>query len=274
MKAQVARLRHAALPIAILSLASSITAQGLGGGIANAQSPTPNTYMYDSYPGNSFPTAAPYEGSNQPGAVVVEGLYPCEGSRYSTSSVENATRTWVNGPYGNGTQIRTITAHCQSLTAYENELKAIESYVAQSSNASAYWAGFMLDEEPGYGFTASQLESLNAYTESLMNTAPGASWYFTENQPNGWTVATYNAIVKNSWLAPQAYTSSMISAIKSECSTYRKCTNNLTIASTFSYPYDNYQWVTAQVSGSPWTYSDWTGYRGATLTWCNYWRPQ
>ena len=45
-----------------------------------------------------------------------------------------------------------------------------------------------------------------------MNASPGLSWYFTENQPNGWILSTYNSIVAGSWLAPQVYSSSMAGA--------------------------------------------------------------
>ena len=45
---------------------------------------------------------------------------------------------------------------------YERKIRAIYHYVeAHASHASAYWAGFMLDEEPGFGFGASKLERLN-----------------------------------------------------------------------------------------------------------------
>jgi hypothetical protein len=133
-----------------------------------------------------------------------------------------------------------------------------------------YWAGFMFDEEPGYNFSASELEALNSYTANLMVNEPGMSWYFTENQPNGWTLSTYNAIINGSWPAPQAYSSSMVSAINSECSTYSSCINLVTIDSAASGSWSSASYVTALVNGAPWNNSTW----GSSGYWYNMWRPQ
>ena len=127
----------------------------------------------------------------------------------------------------------------------------------------------MLDEEgPSYYFTVSQLESLNSYTSSLMSQTPGVSWYFEEDQPNAWRLSDYNNILANSYPAPQAYSSganSMVAAINSECSTYNKCTNMVTINATFSYPWNDYTYVTGLVGGYAYSNAYW-----GTAAWCNY----
>lgn len=227
--------------------------------------------MYDVAPSGTYPAIAPYE-SQAANAIVMEGLYPCEGSTFSISNIEQWTVYWVNAGYQTVTEI-TPYGNCAgytSISAYESELQQIEQYVEQNaSNPGQYWGGFMLDEEPNYYFSASNLESLNSYTSSLMSQTPGLSWYFSEAQPNGWVLSTYNSIISGSWPAPQAYTSgtnSMIAAINDECSVHSsECTNLVTINATFSYPYNDYAWVTGQVNGSAWQ----NGYWG-TSTWCNY----
>ena len=244
---------------------------GLMGVIAHpaaAQTTTPPWYMYDSYASNSFPPTAPYE-SASPNAIVIEGLYPCEGSNYTTSAVAYWTYLWIQAGYQVVTEI-TPYAYCQSLGAYESEMATIEKDIeANATNPGRYWAGFMLDEEAGYGFGVSSLQSLNSYVSNMMAGTTGMSWYFEEDQPNGWILSQYNSVLGNSWPAPQAYTSSMISAINGECTTYGNCTNLVTVNSQFAYPYDDYAWVTSQVGEYAWSNSYW-----GNSTWVNYWRPQ
>lgn len=229
---------------------------------APAQSPSPGTFMEDSRPGVGFPSGA--------SAVVVEGvgvLGSCaDGTTYSESQVDSWTVSWINQSKKTFTEITPQTT-CGTLSAYESLVSRIESYVeAHASNPGTYWGGFMFDEEPGYGFSASSLESLNTYTENLMVNTSGVSWYATEDQPNGWVLSTYNSILETSWPAPQGYTSSMVSAINSECSTYGECTNLVTVDSAAGSPWNSPSYVTGQVNGAPW--SIWSG------NWYNLWRPE
>lgn len=225
---------------------------------ARAQSPTPIYQMGDSYPGNAFPPAS--------NAVAVEGLGSL-GCSYSESSIKSATVYWTSLSNRVATEISPQSA-CGTISQYESLINGIKNYVeTYGTNPGTYWAGFMLDEEPGFGFTASQLETLNAYVETIMAGTPGMSWYFQEDQPNGWILSTYNTILGNSWPAAQAYTSSMVGAMNAECSTYGKCQNLVTIDSYLASPWNSPTYVTGLVNGTPWSNSYW----GAGNNWYNFW---
>lgn len=225
-----------------------------------AQSPGYNRFMEDFSPGSGYP--------NHTGKVVEGlGLGSC---LYTVGQTETATVASLNRSYFTVTEI-SPQSYCvgSGIAGYRAKIHSIYNYVeAHSSHAPAYWGGFMLDEEPGFGFSAAQLEALNSYVASLMNPSPGVSWYFTENQPNGWYLATYNSIVEGSWLAPQVYSSSMASAVNAECGTYGKCMNDVTVDGVGFYPWDSTGYVTGQVVGSAWHVAAWGG-----RLFCNYWVP-
>ena len=220
-------------------------------GPAGAQSPTPTVYMKDVAPGGGFPSGA--------SAVVVEGLGSL-GCAYSQSSIQTATVSFVNNLRKTVTEISPQSG-CASIASYESLLNGIKNYVeANANNPGQYWAGFMLDEEPGFGFSSSQLETLNNYTENIMVSTPGLSWYFQEDQPNGWVLSTYNSILGYSWPAPQVYTGSMASATNSECSTYGNCTNLVTFWAGAPYPYNSLSYTLSHVNGTPWSVTSyWAG---------------
>ena len=228
--------------------------------LAQAQSPTPNHYMEDSYPGNPFPSGAD--------AVVVEGLGSLDCS-FSESSIKSWTVEWTVRQRRVVTEITPQSA-CGTISEYKILLTRIKDYVEANAHYPAgRWAGFMLDEEPGYGFSPSQLESLNASVEEMMVNTPGMYWYFQDDQPNGWGLSTYNAILGYSWQAGQAYTSSMVSAMNAECSTYSSCHNVVTVNSYNSSPWNSLSYVSGLVrDGSPWQNDYWnTGWY-----WGNIWR--
>lgn len=239
-----------------------------------AQSPSPTVYSFDSASTQGWPPTA-RNTTTAPSAVVVEGVganAACPGfdNRYTPANIESKTAYWVNNAKQTITEITPETVCSGSLTYYKNTISAIVNYVEAhaSANVGTYWGGIMLDEEPGYGLSASSLESLNSYVDSLMSGTPGISWYYTEDQPNGWGLSTYNAILASSYPAPQVYTSSMLGAVNSECSTYSKCLNLVTIDSAFTTSWGNPSWVLPQVNGTPWEVSYWN--HGAS--WWNEWR--
>ncbi|HBQ94454.1 MAG TPA: hypothetical protein DD856_04825 [Sulfobacillus sp.] len=231
--------------------------------IIYAQSPAPSWRMEDVYPGYGSPSGA--------NAVIVEG----EGSlgcSFSESSIEQQTATDVNDNLQTVTEIMP-QATCGSLSQYESLLSNITSYVeSHTSNPGRYWAGLMLDEEPGYGFSASNFEALNAYTYNAVVNTPGMSLFFTENQPNGWPTQTYAAINGygtswSTWPAPQAYTQSMVNAINTASSKYNITPNLVTIDTYNAYPWNSASYVTGLVNGSPWSNGYWgNGY------WYNLWQ--
>ena len=217
---------------------------------AGAQSPTPTLAMKDVAPGHAFPSGA--------SAVVVEGLGAIN-CAYSQSSIQTSTVSFLNNGRKTVTEISPQSG-CGSVASYESLLNGIKNYVeAHANNPGTLWAGFMLDEEPGFGFSASQLETLNNYAENIMVSTPGLSWYFQEDQPNGWVLSTYNNILGLSWPAPQVYTGSMNSAVNSECSTYGNCENLVTFWSGAPSPYNSLSYTLSHVNGSPWSASNYWG---------------
>jgi len=249
----------AGLCAALVLAAWAVTA--LAAPAAWAQSPRYTVKMQDFAPGAGYP--------GTPGKVVEGlGLGSC---LYSVAQVETATVNSLANSYRTVTEI-SPQPYCSAsgISGYESKIRAIYNYVeSHSAHAAAYWAGFMLDEEPGFGFSASQLEALNRYVGSLMNASPGLSWYFTENQPNGWSLPTYNSIVAGSWLAPQVYSTSMANAVNAECSTYGRCMNDVTVDGVASSPWNSPAHVTGLITGSSWHVSAWGGAR----RFCNVWVP-
>jgi hypothetical protein len=226
-----------------------------------AQSPGYNAFMEDFAPGRAYPAHI---------GKLVEGL-GMGACLYSAAQTETATVASVSRSYFTVTEI-SPQSYCvgSGIASYEAMIHGIYGYVeTHTSRARTYWAGFMLDEEPGFGFSAAQLEALNRYVASLMNPSPGVSWYFTENQPNGWLLATYNSIVEGSWLAPQVYSSSMAGAVNAECRTYGKCMNDVTVDGVGFYPWYSAGYVTGLVIGPAWRVAAW----GSTRRWCNLWVP-
>jgi hypothetical protein len=243
---------------ALVLVAWAITA--LAAPDAWAQSPRYTVKMRDFAPGAGYPGTA---------GKVIEGL-GMGSCIYSVSRIEKATVRSLNRRYRTVTEI-SPQKYCvaSGIAGYKRRIHAIYNYVeAHTSHAAGYWAGFMLDEEPGFGFRAIRLESLNGYVASLMNASPGVSWYFTENQPNGWRLSTYNRIGAGSWLAPQVYSSSMANAVNAECSTYGRCMNDVTVDGVASSPWNSPAHVTGLIGGSSWHASRWGARR-----FCNIWVP-
>ncbi len=226
---------------------------------ASAQSPTPAWYMMDTGPGGSFPPIGPYH-STGANAVVVEGLGSL-GCQYNENNIAYYSLVWVDEGYQTVTEL-SPQSYCGSLSQYETMIYDINAYMENnSSDPGRYWGGFMLDEEPNFEFSAAQLESLNSYVESLMNGDPGVSYVFTEDQPNGWVLATYQAITSGSWVAPQVYSTSMANAVNADCSTYGICINDVTSNADDPYPWDDYAYTTSLINGTPWFTGDWgSGY--------------
>jgi hypothetical protein len=226
-----------------------------------AQSPTPNARMWDTAPGGANPGVS---------AVVVEGL-GMGNCPSSVAQIEAATIAFLNAGDRTVTEI-SPQSYCmgtEGISGYEDRLRSINGDVmANAGNASSDWAGFMLDEEPGFDFTASQLETLNSYAKTLMDNDAGLPFVFTENQPNGWDLGTYKDIVSGTWLAPQIYSTSMADSTNSLCSTYSLCTNDVTINDTDAAPWDEISYVTGLINGAPWSTPLWPG-----ANYCNIWVP-
>jgi hypothetical protein len=238
-------LRRSSLTRAGIGLAALVLAGGVlfiaPATAARAQDPGYNGRMEDVNPGSGAP------GTD---VIVVEGLGTSTSCLPDVSEVEEATVAFLNSGHRTITEI-SPQSYCNTLSNYESyKIAGIASYVeANSPYAVTLWGGFMLDEEPGFDFSASQLESLNSYTANVMSGTPGISWYYTENQPNGWALSTYNAILGSSYPAPQVYSTSMADSVNSECGTYDVCINLVTYDGDAGSPWDNPVYVTGLVDG-------------------------
>jgi hypothetical protein len=244
-------------PWAVIGAASLLVAIGGAGALALAspalaQSPTPHARMWMMYPGGSWP------GTD---ATVIEGLGMGNCS-YSVSQVEDATVSQLDAGHNTITEVSPQNGDdggaCASRSGYKTMLTDINSYVEDhASNASTDWGGFMLDEETGWGFTATQYEILNGNVASIMDNDPGVSWYFTENAPEQWSVSTYDALAGSSWLAPQIYNTSDADNANAACNDYELCTNAVSIWSQLAAPWDELDYVTGLIDGTPWNAAGW-----------------
>lgn len=233
--------------------------------LINAQTnPDAFYYAYDSRPFNGYPPTYPGEVIG-PDAVVVEGLGAglCGTSTlYTEAKIEQQTVSWLNANYNTFTEI-TPQANCGTVSDWEGVVDRIVAYV--EAHAPAYaptnWAGIMLDEEPGYLLTATQLESLNNHVHTTMAGTPGMSWFFLEDQPNGWALATYHAILAagSGTPAAQAYSSSMVNAINNACTTYSDCINLVTVWNGATPSWNDPEYTLPRVHGAAWftTYGTW-----------------
>lgn len=242
---------------------------------AQAQSPTPKWYMFDTAPKGPFPPKA-RDWTKTANAVVVFGWgsLNCNGTPYTVTNIKNSTTYWMNHGYQVVTELDPDSS-CGTVSAYETEIHTIEKDVETTHKATdpgRYWGGFLLDEERSEGFTPTQLVSLNSYVRTLMAHTTGLSWYFSADTMDGWAgsisgnAATYHKIATGSWLAPQVYNGTDAKVVNYACSNYSMCTNDVTINEVTTGAWGNYVTVTGAVTGTPWSNSTW----GATY-WCNEW---
>jgi hypothetical protein len=254
---------------AVLTLVPATTALAQG-------SPSPTRYLYDSRPNNGNPPTYPGQAAG-PGGYVVEGLgagYCGSSTTYSETNIRNQAVSWLNANHNTIIEI-TPQKYCAGLSTFEGLIDRLVTYVeGHTTNASTRFGGIMLDEEPGYGFSASEIESLNSWVYNRMLQTPGISWFYTEDQPNGWSLATYDAILGNSSAAPQVYSSSMLTAVNNECSIMGNCRNMVTVGNLSSIaPWNDPTYTLPRVDGNAWcvNYSEWGG---LNVGWWNGWRSQ
>jgi hypothetical protein len=232
----------------------------------SAQSPEPSHEMTNFNPGGSWP------GTD---AGVVEGTGAgVGGCAASASSIENQTVQSIDNARWVITEI-TPQAYCGTLSQYETVLNNITNYVvnnATSTRRCTGWAGIMLDEESGYGFSVAQLETLNNYVNNMMNNVPSCpnlgdgNYWFTEDAAaeGTWTIGQYNGVIASSIPAPQIYNSHMQSYANQECSQYGNCQNLVTECPSSSVcpglgVYNSSSYGYMHVNGTPWWDYFWGG---------------
>jgi len=249
-----------------LATAMSVGALGgalaLGGpaGLALAQTPGPNVTALDYRPSNLGGTAT---------GIVVEGV-GSGACAFTLTSIKAATVHYIRKDKPTWTELSPQSG-CATLAGYKSMIHSIITYVEArvKAKAATWWAGFMLDEEPNFGFTASQMVSLNKYAASQTNALPGVTFAFAEDATwsGGWTQAQYNRIVAPVIAAPQVYNSFMVGIVNNS----HQPSNLVTWTKTMPAPFNTRAGASGKIKGLPWSKSFGTG---KTRRWSNRWRSQ
>jgi hypothetical protein len=228
--------------------------------LALAQSPTPTVNALDIRP-SVF--------DKHPTGVVVEavGSGRCA---YPWSSAKSATVRYIRAKKPVWTEVSPQSA-CASLSGYKSMIHSLITYVrARVPNLAAkWWAGVMLDEEPNFGFSASQVISLNKYVQGQVVHLPGVTFVFTEDATwsGAWSQSQYDRIVAPTDAAPQIYNSYMV-----KIANRAKEGNTLvTWTATAQHPFNSWKYTVGKIKGAP--------YEGSfgskkKWKWSNQWQSQ
>lgn len=103
---------------------------------------------------------------------------------------------------------------CSTIGTYESEINGMLNYIAANTpsvDEGEYFDGVMLDEETGFGFSVSQLVTLNTYVQQRVIPTSGNTWWslegFSSNGSNAngceWSYAQYENIITNGFQAQQ-----------------------------------------------------------------------
>lgn len=225
----------------LVAVVVALSAFAISPGDASALSPNPNANFWDSAPGSP--------NYNHSG-VIVEGLglYSCS---YSLSSLESGTIASLNSSHTTLAEISPQSG-CATIAQYETAVKDIENYVSDHlTKSEAYWGGVILDEEPDFGFSYSQLHTLNGYVGNLLTNNPYGGWWFTNlaTYSGYWTQAQYTDLTvdANGDPAPQVYTNFEASAANGAGFTE----NMVTTWSGAPSPYNTASYAWGKIDGNP-----------------------
>jgi len=252
-------MKRLATAIGVMALGGTLI---LGGpaGPALAQSPPPNVTALDYRPSNLGGTAT---------GIVVEGV-GSGGCAFTLASIKAATVHYIRKHKPTWTELSPQRG-CATLARYKQMIHGIITYVRARvpGLAATWWAGFMLDEEPNFGFTAAQMVSLNKYAASQTNALPGVTFAFAENATwtGGWTQAQYNRIVAPVIAAPQVYNSFMVGIVNNS----HQPSNLVTWTTTMPAPFNTRAGASGKIKGLAWSNSFGTG---KTRRWSDRWRSQ
>ena len=254
-------IRKRSIAVQLLAIAGVVFLAAMSGAEpAWAQSPVPNAYFLDWAPGNHSATT---------NGLQVEGLGGINCS-YSQSSVEAAAVYDLN-TLRHATIVEiSPQSGCGTISQYETLISNINAYVvAHAPNHYVQlFGGFIMDEEPGFGFSYSQLVTLNEHVSSVVTSTSGSDWWYA-NQGNCsgcWTQSQYNTLTYysghyNGTPAPQVYNNFMRDQANNSGFNYQMvncwsgapypynqgCTVGL-------YPHTNGSYAAQSVNGSPYNY--------------------
>ncbi|HET7388887.1 MAG TPA: hypothetical protein VFJ19_19715 [Nocardioidaceae bacterium] len=255
--------------VIILSILFSATTIVLLDQPTYAQNPSPDSHFY------AVKTSEYTPDSHR--GVVVQGLgLPGSGNCPGTTlaGLEAETVNYINNHLPVFSEI-SPQDYCHSVSGYKNIISDVVNYVAANTNSSdeeTYWDGIMVDEEPAFGFSVSQLEDLNQYVSNTMGQVPGYPFWATENfvpagsHPDGcaWTEATWDAVTGNSIPAPQIVTNCMVTLAN------HNATDGILVTWSTSYacPWCTESYSTGKIHGAPF-YHPVNGHS----YWSNRWAP-
>lgn len=224
---------------------------------AQAQSPTPNVSFTDVAPGMAAPST---------NGVIVEGLGLFGTCAHRLAGLKSSTVQFINAGRATISEI-SPQGYCGTLSQYQSAVTELINYVeANAPAASRLWGGIMLDEEPDWAFTVTQLQTLNTYVSNAMSNTPGISWWYTENATwaGGWSQSQYNSIVGGSIAAPQIYNSYMVAIANTSGKVFQLVTSN----ANAQYPFNSAAYADGQINGAPYYQQFGTSYN---FQWDNRW---
>ena len=110
----------------------------------------------------------------------------------------------------------------------------------------------MVDEEQAYGFSTSDLETLNTYVEDEVESTVGVAWWATENHTYSWSQSTFDTITGSSVPADQIASSYMVSLVNG----LGYSGNLVTWGSGYPYPGDTEATADAAINGTPFLWQE------------------
>jgi hypothetical protein len=252
-------MKRLATAVGVMALGGTLA---LGGpaGLALAQAPGPNVTALDYRPSNLGGTAT---------GIVVEGV-GSGACAFTLASIKAATVHYIRKHKPTWTELSPQKG-CATPARYQQMIHGIITYVRARvpGLAATWWAGFMLDEEPSFGLSASQVISLNKYALSQTNKLSGRTTVFTEDATwvGGWTQSQYKKIIGSTVDASQIYNSHMVTVVNH----LGQATTMVTWTRTMPAPFNTRGGASGKIKGKP--YSNRFG-TGKTRNWSNRWRAQ
>jgi len=206
------------------------------------------------------------------GAGSIEGLGMigspgCDYGPYQPPAIARTADAWINAGERTIIEVSPQTVCTTSTTDYINAIGELTAAIALGASSSAqfstYWGGVMLDEEPGFGFGASDLQTLNT---GVYNSDLVGGKLFTEsfNEPGAWTQAQWESITWGTGSiyipAPQIYNSNMTAYTNQAFADgYSSGQTDVTCDQGLSAPYNSCSYASNVIGGVPWNWSNWAG---------------
>ena len=186
---------------------------------ARALSPSPNVTAveYNYLATTSTVPSTVHEVIVEGGPVTATGTQSGACTGATVAHVESATKYWLDAGRAVATEL-TMLPSCGSVSQLITLMSDIANYLKPDPNFTRLWNGFFLDEESGYGFSATDITALNdGCWNNVISLIPGASncfgQIFLSTGAAGWTSTNFARSLQNVTPAPQVYTSNMVTVV-------------------------------------------------------------